>query len=51
MVETYLSRRPIDADVDRAALVTLGLEYLDAADAASEQAVGPVAGAVADGPR
>ena len=51
MVETYLSRRPLDADVDRAALVTLGLEYLDAADAASEQAVGPVAGAVADGPR
>jgi len=51
MVETYLSRRPIDADVDRAALVTLGLEYLDAADAASEQAVGPVAGPAADGPR
>ncbi|HEX6814093.1 MAG TPA: metallophosphoesterase, partial [Gemmatimonadaceae bacterium] len=49
MVETYLTRRDIGADVDRAALVSLGLEYLDAADAASEQAVGPVAGPVADG--
>ncbi len=52
MVETYLSRRPLDADLDRAALVSLGLEYLDAADVASEQAWGPVAaGPVADGPR
>ena len=51
MVETYLSRRPIEADLDRAVLVSLGLEYLDAADAASEQAVGPVAGPVADGQR
>ncbi len=49
MVETYLTRRDIGADVDRAALVSLGLEYLDAADAASEQAAGPVAGPVADG--
>ncbi|HEX6809464.1 MAG TPA: metallophosphoesterase [Gemmatimonadaceae bacterium] len=51
MVETYLTRRPIEADLDRAALVALGLEYLDAADAASEQTVGPVAGPVADGQR
>ncbi len=51
MVETYLSRRPLEADLDRAALVTLGLEYLDAADAASEQVVGSVAGPVADGQR
>jgi len=52
MVETYLSRRPLDADLDRTALVSLGLEYLDAADAASEQAWGPgTSGPVADGPR
>ncbi len=29
LVEDYLSRRPMSADVDRAALVTLGLEYLN----------------------
>lgn len=52
MVETYLTRRPLDADLDRAALVSLGLEYLDAADVASEQAWGPAAAApAADGPR
>ncbi len=52
IVETYLSRRPLDADLDRAALVSLGLEYLDAADVASEQAwAAAAAGPVADGPR
>lgn len=52
MVETYLSRRPLDADLDRAALVSLGLEYLDAADVVSEQAWGPAAaGPAPDGPR
>ena len=52
MVETYLGRRPIESDLDRAALVALGLEYLDAADVASEQAWGPAAaGPAADGLR
>lgn len=37
-VESYLSRRPMDADLDRAALVRLGLQYLHEADAAAEQA-------------
>ena len=37
-VESYLARRPIDADLDRAALVRLGLQYLHDADAAAEQA-------------
>ncbi|HKV52114.1 MAG TPA: metallophosphoesterase [Gemmatimonadaceae bacterium] len=52
IVETYLSRRPLDADVDRASLVSLGLEYLDAADVASEQAwAAGASGPVPDGPR
>lgn len=41
IVEGYLSRRPLDADLDRAALVALGLQYLADADAESEQAWGP----------
>lgn len=52
MVETYLTRRPLDADLDRAALVSLGLDYLDAADVASEQAwSAAAAGPAPDGPR
>jgi exonuclease SbcD len=37
-VEAYLSRRPLDADLDRAALVQLGVQYLKEADAAADQA-------------
>lgn len=36
-VESYLSRRPMDADLDRGALVRLGVQYLQEADAAAEQ--------------
>jgi exonuclease SbcD len=45
-VESYLARRPIDADLDRAALVRLGLQYLHDADVAAEQAAAapPAAG-------
>jgi hypothetical protein len=46
MVEGYLARRPLDADLDRAALVSLGVEYLAEADAASEQMWGPAGGDV-----
>lgn len=42
LVELYLNRRPIENDLDRAALVQLGLHYLREADAA-EQAAAPVA--------
>ena len=41
MVEGYLSRRVLDADLDRAELVALGLEYLTQADAIADQAWGP----------
>ncbi|HEU4564219.1 MAG TPA: DNA repair exonuclease [Gemmatimonadaceae bacterium] len=46
MVESYLTRRPLDADLDRGALVSLGVQYLREADAAAEQAVSspPTAG-------
>lgn len=37
-VESYLSRRPMDADLDRAAVVRLGLQYLREADADAERA-------------
>lgn len=37
-VESYLMRRPMDADLDRGALVRLGVQYLSEADAAAEQA-------------
>jgi DNA repair exonuclease SbcCD nuclease subunit len=37
-VESYLQRRPMDADLDRAALVELGLQYLREADAAEHPA-------------
>jgi hypothetical protein len=37
MVESYLSRRMMDAEIDRTALVRLGLHYLQEADAASDQ--------------
>ncbi|HEU4563941.1 MAG TPA: metallophosphoesterase [Gemmatimonadaceae bacterium] len=42
LVELYLNRRPIENDLDRAALVQLGLHYLREADAA-EQAAAAVA--------
>lgn len=42
LVELYLGRRPLENDLDRAALVQLGLHYLREADAA-EQAAAPVA--------
>ena len=37
-VESYLSRRPMDADVDRSAVVRLGLQYLRDADSEVERA-------------
>jgi len=40
-VESYLARRPLDADVDRGALVALGLEYLREVDAAAERGGSP----------
>lgn len=45
-VESYLVRRPMDADLDRAALVRLGVQYLQEADAAADQAAAspPTAG-------
>lgn len=48
IVEGYLARRPLEPDLDRAELVKLGLQYLAEADAESEQAWGPAAGAGAD---
>ena len=42
LVEIYLSRRPLESDLERDALVQLGLHYLREADAA-EQAAAPVA--------
>ena len=38
LVADYLGRRPLDADLDRARLVALGREYLDAAERAGEEA-------------
>jgi hypothetical protein len=38
-VRDYLSRRPLDADLDRAALVELGAAYLAEATAAADAAV------------
>jgi DNA repair protein SbcD/Mre11 len=43
-VEHYLSRRPLDSGVDRAALVSLGLQYLQEADAAAQAAGAQPAG-------
>ncbi len=37
-VESYLSRRPMDADLDRSAVVQLGLQYLREADSDAERA-------------
>ena len=37
-VESYLARRPMDADLDRAAVVRLGLQYLRDADSDAERA-------------
>ncbi|HET7621708.1 MAG TPA: metallophosphoesterase [Gemmatimonadaceae bacterium] len=37
-VESYLSRRPMDADLDRGAVVQLGLQYLREADSDAERA-------------
>ncbi len=37
-VESYLSRRPMDADIDRSAVVQLGLQYLREADSEAERA-------------
>jgi DNA repair exonuclease SbcCD nuclease subunit len=36
MVQSYLAHRPLDADLDRDALVKLGLHYLEEADAAEQ---------------
>jgi len=36
-VESYLSRRMMDAEIDRTALMRLGLHYLQEADSASDQ--------------
>lgn len=36
-VETYLARRPLDADLDRPALIRLGLDYLREVDAVVER--------------
>ena len=44
-VESYLSRRPMDADLDRSAVVQLGLQYLREADSDAEHAA-PVVPAV-----
>jgi hypothetical protein len=38
LVESYLGRRVLDADLDRAALVQLGVQYLRDADADADQA-------------
>jgi len=38
LVTEYLSRRPLDADLDRARLVALGREYLEAAERVSAEA-------------
>jgi hypothetical protein len=37
-VESYLSRRPMDADIDRGSVVQLGLQYLREADSEAERA-------------
>jgi hypothetical protein len=37
-VESYLSRRPMDADIDRSSVVQLGLHYLREADSEAERA-------------
>jgi hypothetical protein len=42
-VKAYLGRRPLDGDVDREALVRLGLQYLEEADAAEQAAPAPAA--------
>ncbi len=42
-VESYLQRRPLDAELDRSALVQLGLHYLREADAAEHLASAPPA--------
>ena len=38
LVQSYLAHRPLDADLDRDALVKLGLHYLEEADAAEHTA-------------
>ena len=43
LVESYLGRRVLDADLDRGALVQLGLQYLRDADAAADQAAATAA--------
>lgn len=40
-VASYLGRRELDPDVDRAALVALGVRYLDDADSAAERSAAP----------
>ncbi len=44
MLQGYLNRRPLEADVDRARLVALGLHYLDEAERAQSAAGTPVPG-------
>jgi DNA repair exonuclease SbcCD nuclease subunit len=41
-VESYLSRRPLDGEIDREALVRLGLQYLQEAAAVEQAATSPV---------
>ncbi|HJU64546.1 MAG TPA: metallophosphoesterase [Gemmatimonadaceae bacterium] len=41
-VEGYLSRRPLDGEIDRDALVRLGLQYLQEAAAVEQAATSPV---------
>lgn len=43
-VESYLSRRPLESDIERDDLVRLGLRYLDEADAAGMTAAAPMGG-------
>ncbi|MFN2400512.1 MAG: hypothetical protein ABR543_18025, partial [Gemmatimonadaceae bacterium] len=43
-VESYLSRRPLESDIERDDLVRLGLRYLDEADAVGMPAAAPMGG-------
>jgi len=49
-VRSYLGRRPLDSDIDREALVRLGIQYLEEADAADGGAAGAAAMAPLAGP-
>ena len=43
-VKSYLARRPLDSDIDREALVKLGLHYLAEVEAAEQAVPSPAAG-------